>query len=235
MIEHGKTLHAGALDMDAAPQQAAIPAPSASAPIRVLLADDHLLLREGVAEIISSQTDMAVVGFAENGLVAVSQYRALLPDVVLMDLQMPELNGVNATLRILAEFPTARILILTTYSGDVLASRALRAGAAGYLLKDTLRTELLEAIRSIHNGGRPLAPSVAHGIALHAARDMLTERETAVLQHAANGRSNRQIAAALRLSEETVKGHMKLIFAKLDASGRTEAVTIGLKRGIIAV
>lgn len=202
-------------------------------PIRVLLADDHLLLREGVAGIISNQPDMVVVGFAENGLKAVSAYRDLLPDVVLMDLQMPELNGVDATARILADFPKARVLVLTTYAGDVQAARALKAGAAGYLLKDALRKELLDAIRSVHNGRKHIASSVAEGIARYAAANMLTERESTVLQQAAHGSSNRQIAVRLQLSEETVKGHMKLIFAKLNASGRTEAVTIAIKRGII--
>lgn len=230
MIGDGKASHTAE---DPAVEGAPATRDGAPAPIRILLADDHLLLREGVASILSDERDMAVVGFAENGLVAVSAYRTLLPDVVLMDLQMPELNGVDATVRILAEFPQARILVLTTYAGDAQASRALKAGAAGYLLKNTLRAELLDAIRSIHAGGQHLAASVAHGIAQYAVIDRLTEREAAVLQHAADGGSNRQIADRLHLSEETVKGHMKLIFAKLGASGRTEAVTIALKRGII--
>jgi DNA-binding NarL/FixJ family response regulator len=202
-------------------------------PIRVVVADDHPVVREGVAAILADQSDITVVGQAEDGESAIASYRAHRPDVMMMDLQMPRVSGLEAITRIRAEFPEARIIVLTTYAGDAQALGALRAGAVGYLLKNTLRRELVEAVRSVHNGGKHLNAEVATGIALHATQDRLTARESAVLQYAAAGNSNKQIAAHLFITEETVKGHMKAIFGKLGAADRTHAVTIAAKRGII--
>lgn len=202
-------------------------------PIRILIADDHAFLRAGVRAVIETQPGLIVVAEAENGVEAIARYREHRPDVVLMDLQMPEMNGVDAITAIRAEWPDARIVVLTTYAGDAQALRALRAGAAGYLLKNSLRNELIETIRSVRRGGKHLNAQVATGIALHVIGDALTERETAVLSLAANGNSNRLIANRLGVSEVTVKGYMKTIFSKLSASDRTHAVTIAAKRGII--
>ncbi|WP_084583911.1 response regulator [Sphingomonas azotifigens] len=204
-----------------------------TAPIRILLADDHMLLREGVRAVVSTQDDMEIVGEASGGAEAIEEYARLQPDLVLMDLQMADMSGLDAIRAIRADAPHARILVLTTYSGDGRAIKALRAGAMGYLLKASLRNQLLEAIRSVHHGGKHLDASVATAIALHVLDDDLTEREVSVLTLAAWGNSNKQIATRLDLSEETVKGHMKALFAKLGASDRTHAVTIAAKRGLI--
>ena len=201
--------------------------------IRVLVVDDHPVVREGVVAIIADQPDMVVTGEAGTGSAAIDHFRRDRPDVVLMDLQMPDMNGLDAIAEIVREFPEARIVVLTTYSGDAMALRALRAGAVGYLLKNTLRKEMVDAVRSVYNGGKHLNAEVATGIAFGAARDDLSDRERGVLQYAASGNSNKQIAAHLFMSEETVKGHMKAIFLKLGASDRTHAVTIAAKRGII--
>jgi DNA-binding NarL/FixJ family response regulator len=201
--------------------------------IRVLIADDHPMLREGVAAVIQLQTDMELVGEAENGAAAIACFRRLRPDVTLMDLQMPELNGVDAIKAIRAEFPKARIVVLTTYAGDAQALRALKAGAAGYLLKSSLRKDLLDTIRNVHLGRRHLQPEIANEIAVHAVDDPLTEREARVLQLIATGHSNKQVAWELSVSEETVKAHLKNIFEKLDVADRTHAVTVAAKRGII--
>jgi DNA-binding NarL/FixJ family response regulator len=201
--------------------------------IRILIADDHPMLREGVAAVIQFQPDMELVGEAETGAAAIECFRRLRPDVTLMDLQMPELNGVEAIMAIRAEFPKARIVVLTTYSGDVQALRALKAGAAGYLLKSSLRKDLLETIRNVHLGQRQLQSEVANEIALHAVDDPLTDREARVLQLIATGRANKQIAWELGVSEETIKAHLKNIFEKLDVGDRTHAVTVAAKRGII--
>jgi DNA-binding NarL/FixJ family response regulator len=201
--------------------------------IRVLIADDHPMLREGVAAVIQLQSDMELVGEAENGAAAIECFRRLRPDVTLMDLQMPELNGVEAIKAIRAEFPKARIVVLTTYAGDAQALRALKAGAAGYLLKSSLRKDLLETIRNVHLGRRHLQPEVANEIAVHAVDESLTDREVRVLQLIATGRSNKQVAWELGVSEETVKAHLKNIFDKLDVADRTHAVTVAAKRGII--
>jgi len=201
--------------------------------IRVLIADDHPMLREGVAAVIQLQSDMELVGEAENGAAAIECFRRLRPDVTLMDLQMPELNGVEAIKAIRAEFPKARIVVLTTYAGDAQALRALKAGAAGYLLKSSLRKDLLETIRNVHLGRRHLQPEVANEIAVHAVDESLTDREVRVLQLIATGRSNKQVAWELGVSEETVKAHLKNIFEKLDVADRTHAVTVAAKRGII--
>ncbi|MET3711607.1 DNA-binding NarL/FixJ family response regulator [Sphingomonas trueperi] len=204
-----------------------------SAPIRILLVDDHMLLREGVRAVVSTQTDMEIAGEASSGAEAIGAYARLRPDLVLMDLQMADMSGLEAITAIRAASPDARIIVLTTYSGDGRAIKALRAGAMGYLLKASLRNQLLEAIRSVYHGGKHLDASVATAIALHVLDEDLTEREVSVLTLAAWGNSNKQIAARLELSEETVKGHMKALFAKLGANDRTHAVTIAAKRGLI--
>lgn len=203
--------------------------------IRILTVDDHPMLREGLASMIEAQADMVLIGEAANGREAIDSFRAHRPDVTLMDLQMPDMNGVEAINAIRGEFPDARIVVLTTYKGDVQALRALKAGAAGYLLKSMLRKELLETIRTVHAGKRRVPPEIAMEIAEHAADDSLTEREIAVLKRVALGSANKQIAVSLGISEETVKAHMKSILAKLSANDRTHAVTIALSRGIIQV
>lgn len=203
------------------------------AKIRLLVVDDHPLLREGVAAILENQTDMTMVGEAREGSEAVERFRALAPDVTLMDLQMPGMNGVDAIIAIRAEHPGARIIVLTTYAGDAQAVRALKAGATGYLLKSSLRTELIDAIRNVHRGQRHVHRDIADEIALHVVDEPLSERETAILRLVSIGKANKQVAAELGLSEETVKGHLKNIFAKLDVTDRTHAVTVAARRGII--
>jgi DNA-binding NarL/FixJ family response regulator len=201
--------------------------------IRVLAVDDHLLLLEGIAAVIEGQPDITLVGQAMDGRDAIESFRRLLPDVTLMDLRMPDMNGIDALVAIRAEFPNARIVVLTTYAGDVHAAAALKAGAAGYLLKSLVRKELIETIRVVHSGKRRIPPEIATEIALHVADDALTEREVAVLGGVAAGKSNKVIAADLFISEETVKTHMKSILPKLNAQDRTHAVMIALKRGIL--
>ncbi|MEJ1095579.1 MULTISPECIES: response regulator transcription factor [unclassified Pseudoxanthomonas] len=201
--------------------------------IRVLVVDDHPVLRDGVAAILENQTDMTMVGEARDGSEAIERFRALRPDVTLMDLQMPGMNGVDAIAAIRSEHPGARIIVLTTYAGDVQAVRALKAGAVGYLLKSSLRTELIDAIHNVHRGQRHVHRDVADEIALHVVDESLTEREVAVLRLVSIGKANKQIGSELGLSEETVKGHLKSIFAKLDVADRTHAVTVAARRGII--
>lgn len=201
--------------------------------IRVLSVDDHPLLREGVAALITNQSDMELVAEASNGREAIDLFRKHRPDVTLMDLQMPEMNGIDAISAIRGEFPDARIIVLTTFTGDVQVMRALKAGARGYLLKGLLRRELLEAIRAVHSGQKRMPPELAAELAEHVAKDALTAREIDVLRLIAGGNANKQVAAQLSITEETVKGYVKNILAKLGASDRTHAVTIGLKRGII--
>jgi len=201
--------------------------------IRILTVDDHQLLREGIAAVLDSQPDMVLIGQADTGREAIESFRDLRPDVTLMDLRMPDMNGLEAITAIRSEFPNARIIVLTTYAGDVQAASALKAGAAGYLLKNLVRRELLEAIRAVHAGKRRVPPEIATEIAEHVADDTLTEREIEVLRRVAAGKSNKRIAAELDISEGTVKTHMKSILPKLDASDRTHAVTIALKRGIL--
>jgi DNA-binding NarL/FixJ family response regulator len=201
--------------------------------IRILIVDDHPVLRDGIAAIIGGQNDMALVGEAGNGAEAIEQFRNLRPDVTLMDLQMPRMNGVEAIAAIRKEFSHARIVVLTTYAGDAQAMRALKAGAVGYLLKSTLRKDLLDAIRSIHAGRRHIPPDIAQEIAFHAADEALSEREVIVLTLAGQGKANKEIAWQMKISEDTVKAHMRSIFAKLDANDRTQAVTLALRRGII--
>jgi DNA-binding NarL/FixJ family response regulator len=206
---------------------------AARSPIRVLSVDDHPLLREGVASLLGGQDDMLLVSEASNGREAVEQFRVHRPDVTLMDLQMPEMNGVEAMIAIRAEFPSARIIVLTTYVGDAQVLRALEAGAQAYLLKSTLRKELPDTIRLVHAGHKRIAPEVATTLAEHAADDDLSSREIQVLRLIAGGNANKIIADQLSITEETVKGHVKNILSKLAANDRTHAVTIGLKRGII--
>ena len=201
--------------------------------IRVLVVDDHPVLRDGVAAILENQTDMTMVGEARDGSEAIERFRVLRPDVTLMDLQMPGMNGVDAIAAIRSEHPGARIIVLTTYAGDVQAVRALKAGAVGYLLKSSLRTELIDAIHNVHRGQRHVHRDVADEIALHVVDESLTEREVAVLRLVSIGKANKQIGSELGLSEETVKGHLKSIFAKLDVADRTHAVTVAARRGII--
>ncbi len=202
-------------------------------PIRILIVDDHAMLREGVTAILQSESGIELVGEAQDGAQAVERFRELRPDVTLMDLKMSGMNGVEAITAIRGEFPDARILVLTTYSGDVQAVRALKAGATGYLLKSSMRKELLDAIRDVHRGRRHLHRDVAGEIALHVIDEDLSEREVSVLQLVSVGKANKQIARDLGLSEETVKGYLKTIFAKLDVADRTHAVTVAARRGII--
>lgn len=202
-------------------------------PIRVLIVDDHPLLREGIVAVIEGETDMVVAGEATNGREAIERFREQRPDVTLMDLQMPEMDGVAATAAIRAEWSHARIVMLTTYRGDTQALRALKAGASGYLLKSMIRTDLLEAIRSVHAGHRHIPREIAAELAAHVTDDALSPRELEVLKRVAAGNSNRLVALQLSLSEDTIKAHMKSIMSKLAANDRTHAVTIALKRGII--
>jgi DNA-binding NarL/FixJ family response regulator len=201
--------------------------------IRVLSVDDHPLLRDGIAALVGIQADMDLVAEAANGREAVELFRKHRPDVTLMDLQMPEMSGLDALSAICAEFPEARIIMLTTYAGDVQVFRALKAGARGFLLKGLLRKELIDTIRAVHAGQKRLPPEIAAEIAEHATDEALTPREIDVLRLIAGGNANKEIAVQLSVTEDTVKGHVKNILAKLGANDRTHAVTIGLKRGMI--
>jgi DNA-binding NarL/FixJ family response regulator len=195
--------------------------------------DDHPLLREGIAAVLQDEPDMVLVAEATNGDDAIRSFRQHRPDVTLMDIQMPGMCGIDAMTAIRTEFPNARFVVLTTYQGDVQALRALKAGASGYLLKSMLRKELLETIRIVNSGNRRIPPEVAAELADHLADDALSEREMEILHQVASGNSNKLIASHLRISEATVKGHMKNILSKLGANDRTHAVTIAIKRGII--
>jgi DNA-binding NarL/FixJ family response regulator len=201
--------------------------------IRVLAVDDHPVFRQGIAGLIDGQLDMRLVGEASNGREAIQQFRALRPDVTLMDLQMPEMNGIDAIGAIRGEFPEARIIVLTTYAGDVQALRAMKAGARGYLLKNLLYKELLDTIRAVHAGKKTLSPEISYQLAEHATDEALSPAEISVLRLIAAGNGNKQIAHQLSVTEETVKGRVKNILSKLGANDRTHAVLIGLKRGII--
>ncbi len=201
--------------------------------IRVLIADDHPLLRDGISALIGAEPDMEVAAEAATGREALAQFNLKRPDITLMDLQMPEMGGIEAIIAIRGEFPNARIIVLTTYAGDVQVLRALKAGARGYLLKGRVNTELLDAIRAVHRGEKRIPPEIAAELADHAAEDDLSQREIDVLRLIAGGNGNREIAAQLSITEETVKNHVTHILSKLGANDRTHAVTIGIKRGFI--
>lgn len=201
--------------------------------IGILTVDDHPVVRQGIAGLVGVQQDMTLVGEASNGRDAIQQFRLHHPDVTLMDLQMPEMNGIDALIAIRSEFPDAKVIVLTTYSGDVQILRALKAGAQAYLLKNTLHKELLNTIRAVHMGKKTLSPEVSCEIAEHATDDALTPAEIAVLRLIAEGNANKQIGDRLCITEETVKSRVKCILSKLGANDRTHAAMIGLKRGII--
>jgi DNA-binding NarL/FixJ family response regulator len=206
---------------------------SDSATIRILTVDDHPLFRNGVAALLASQPDMQLVAEGASGLEAIRQFRTHRPDVTLMDLQMPDMSGLEATIAIRAEFPDARIIVLTTYAGDVQVLRALQAGARAYLLKTLADTELLATIRSVHSGKKALSPEASYQLAEHATDESLTPAEVDVLRLIAAGNANKQIADRLAVTEDTIKGRVKNILSKLGANDRTHAAMIGLKRGVI--
>ena len=201
--------------------------------IRILCVDDHPLLREGIAALVATQPDMVLIAEAASGREAIEQFRRHQPDVTLMDVQMDDMSGIEAILAIRAEWPTARIIVLTTYAGDVLAQRALKAGAHAYVLKGSIRREILDTIRDVSRGLKRIEPDVAADLAKHQSDASLTPREIEVLSLVAAGNSNKLIAAQLKINEETAKTHIKSILAKLDANDRTHAVTLALKRGMI--
>jgi DNA-binding NarL/FixJ family response regulator len=195
--------------------------------------DDHPVLRQGLSAIIANELDMQLVGEAANGREALEQYRVLEPDIVLLDVQMPEMNGIEAIRAIRAEFPTARVIVLTTFAGDVLAQTALEAGAQGYILKGSLRKELLDTVRAVYRGQKRVNAAVATKMATYVGADALSEREIDVLKLIALGNPNKRIGFHLAITEETVKAHVKSILSKLGANDRTHAVTLGVMRGII--
>jgi DNA-binding NarL/FixJ family response regulator len=202
-------------------------------PIRILSVDDHPLIRQGIAGLVAAEADMNVIAEAANGREAIQQFRQHRPDITLMDIQMPEMNGLEAIIAIRGEFPEARIIVLTTYAGDMQALRALKAGARAYLLKDSLHKELLATIRAVQAGKKSISPEVSFQLAEHATDDALTPAEVRVLRLIAEGNANKEIAAQLSTSEDTVKGQVRNILSKLGAKDRTHAAMIGLKRGII--
>jgi DNA-binding NarL/FixJ family response regulator len=202
-------------------------------PIRILVVDDHQLIRVGIATLLVPESDMKLVGEASNGREAIAKYRECRPDVTLMDLQMPEMSGFDAIVAIRDEFPEARIIVLTTYVGDVQAQRAMKTGAQGYVLKNLLHKELLETIRAVYRGRKAMAAEVAADVAQHTGEELLTPKEIDVLRLIAAGNANKEIAAQLSVTEETVKSRVRNILDKLGANDRTHAVTIGLKRGFI--
>ncbi len=201
--------------------------------IKVLSVDDHRLLLEGIAAVLAGEEDIELAAQATSGQEAIECFRMHRPDVTLMDVQMPGMNGIDAILAIRTEFPAARFIVLTTYQGDVQALRALKAGASGYLLKSMLRKELLDTIRVVHAGGRRIPAEIAAELADHVTDDALSEREVDVLRRVARGTSNKIIASQISVSEETVKSHMRSILSKLGANDRTHAVTIAMRRGFI--
>jgi DNA-binding NarL/FixJ family response regulator len=202
-------------------------------PIRILSVDDHPLIRQGIASLLATQPDMNLIAQAANGREAIQEFHRHRPDITLMDLQMPEMNGLDAIIAIRGEFPEARIIVLTTYAGDMQALRALKAGARAYLLKDSLHKELLATIRAVQAGKKSMSPEVSFQLAEHATDDALTPAEVRVLRLIAEGNANKEIAAQLSTSEDTVKGQVRNILSKLGAKDRTHAAMIGLKRGII--
>ena len=201
--------------------------------IRILAVDDHPLFRSGIAALLATQPDISLVAEASNGREAIQKFREHRPDITLMDLQMPEMNGVDAMIAIRDEFPEARIIVLTTYAGDVQVLRAMKTGARAYLLKNLLDRELLETIRAVYGGKKALSAEASYELAEHATDELLTPGEVEVLQLIAAGNANKQIADQLSITEETVKGRVKNILAKLGANDRTHAAMIGVKRGII--
>jgi len=201
--------------------------------IRILVVDDHPVVREGIDALVRRQTDMQVVAQATNGREGIEQFRAHRPDVTLMDLQMPEMNGLDALIALRGEFSDARIIVLTTYAGDMQVLRAIKAGACGYLLKNALHKELLDTIRAVHSGKKYISPEASYELAEHASSDTLTPAEVRVLRLIAEGNANKEIAAQLSVSEDTVKGQVRNILSKLGASDRAHAAMIGVKRGII--
>jgi DNA-binding NarL/FixJ family response regulator len=203
--------------------------------IRILAVDDHPLLRAGVAALVETQPDMTIAGEASSGREAIEAFRSVRPDITLMDVQMPDMDGIDAILAIRSEFPQARVIVLTTYEGDALAYRALKAGARAYILKSLVRKDLLNTIRSVHAGQKRIQSEVAATLADHAADDPLTEREIEVLGMMGDGNSNKMIADKLSITEHTVKGHVKSILSKMGASDRTHAVKLGIKRGITQI
>jgi DNA-binding NarL/FixJ family response regulator len=207
--------------------------PTNGGPIRILTVDDHALLRKGVAALINVEPDMKLVAEAANGREAISEFKKHRPDVTLMDLQMPEMNGIECIIAIRGDFPQSRIIVLTTYPGDVQVVRALKAGARAYLLKARVNKELPEVIRAVHAGQKRIPPEIAVELAEHSAEDDLSRREIDVLRLIASGNANKEIACRLFIAEETVKSHVTNILAKLQANDRTHAVTTALKRGII--
>ena len=206
---------------------------SSKSPIRVFSVDDHPLLREGIAALVNSQPDMVLIAQGATGAEAIQLYKEQLPDVTLLDLRLPDMSGIDVLIAIRTQFPDARIIMLTTFEGDVEIQRALQAGARGYLLKNMPPTELLEVIRQVHAGKKRIPPEIASQLLEHMSDEVLTEREIEVLREVADGNRNREIAERLFISEETVKVHIKHIMEKLGASDRTQAVSIGLRRGII--
>jgi DNA-binding NarL/FixJ family response regulator len=203
--------------------------------IRILAVDDHPILRQGIAGLIADESDMTLVAEAANGREAIQQFRTHQPDITLMDLQMPEMNGLDAMIAIRGEFPEARIIVLTTYTGDVQALRAVKAGARAYLLKNSLHKELLDTIRAVHAGRKMLSPEISFQLAEHSAEESLSAAEVRVLRLIAEGNSNKEIAARLSITEDSVKGQVRNILSKLGANDRAHAAIIGVQRGIIEV
>jgi len=204
-------------------------------PIRILSVDDHPLFQQGIAAIINCQPDMSFLGAASNGTEAIEAFRSLRPDVTLMDLNLPDVSGIEVTMAIRAEFPEARVIVLTTFGRDVEIQRALKAGARGYLLKSMPPHQMIETIRQVHAGKKPVLPEIASELAEHLGDEQLTSREVDVLRQVTEGNRNRDIAVRLFVSEHTVKTHLKHILGKLGASDRTHAITIAARRGIIQI